>query len=113
MYTGEAAWTGRKDVGLAVAANLLLAALLVRPAQADWLNPTGAETAPNIAEVRVLEDRVTVALEVAVADLETFAALIPEDWVAGSLRNVPPLAEPRLREARAPPGRAAVGLLAR
>jgi hypothetical protein len=30
------------------------------PACADWINLTGAETAPNIAEIRVLEDRVNV-----------------------------------------------------
>ncbi len=31
-------------------------------ARADWMNLTGAETAPNIAEIRVLEDRVNVRL---------------------------------------------------
>ncbi len=43
------------------------------------MNLTGAETAPNIAEIIVLDDKVTVRLEVYVGDLETFADLIPDD----------------------------------
>ena len=46
-------------------------------AHADWMNLTGAETAPNIAEVIVLDDRVTVRLEIYVGDLEAFSDLIP------------------------------------
>lgn len=119
--------------GLGLATGLLLAAAALRPAAADWLTLTGAETAANIAEVTILDDRVAVALEVSVDDLETFAALIPDDWLAGSSRTVPPLAErlaafsaetlqimtgdgtrlparltlaePRLRKDRASPGR--------
>ena len=34
------------------------------PSKADWINLTGAETSPNIAEIYVLDDRVRVALEV-------------------------------------------------
>ena len=48
------------------------------PVCADWINLTGAETAPNIAEIRVLEDRVNVRLEVYIGDLERFADLIPD-----------------------------------
>lgn len=48
-------------------------------ARADWINLSGAETAPNIAEIYVLEDRVKVVLEVYVADLDTFVALVPDD----------------------------------
>jgi len=61
---------------------LVLGALLtVAPTRADWINLTGAETAPNIAEITVFDDRVEVALEVYVGDLKTFEALIPDDWV--------------------------------
>jgi hypothetical protein len=48
------------------------------PVHADWINLTGAETAPNIAEIRVLEDRVNVRLEVYIGDLQRFADLIPD-----------------------------------
>ncbi len=73
---------------------MLLCALLVgTTARADWINLTGAETAPNIAEITVYDDRVEVALEVYVGDLKTFEELIPDDWVKhlGVVR--PPLRE--------------------
>ena len=55
-----------------------------RPAYADWMNLTGAETAPNIAEIVVLDDKVTVRLEIYVGDLEAFADLIPDQlWKDG------------------------------
>jgi hypothetical protein len=63
---------------------LVLALLTAAPTRADWINLTGAETAPNIAEITVYDDRVEVALEVYVGDLKTFEALIPGDW----LKNV-------------------------
>ena len=37
--------------------------LFTRDARADWINLTGAETAPNIAEITVLDDRVKIALK--------------------------------------------------
>ena len=55
--------------------------LHVLSASADWINLTGAETAPNIAEIYVLEDHVKLVLEVYVRDLELFEALIPDDWL--------------------------------
>ena len=50
-------------------------------AKADWINLTGAETAPNIAEIYVLDDHVKLVLEVYVGDLETFEELVPNDWL--------------------------------
>jgi len=47
--------------------------------RADWINLSGAETAANIAEIYVLDDRVKLVLEVYVADLETFADLVPDE----------------------------------
>lgn len=48
------------------------------------MNLSGAETAPNIAEIIVLDDRVTVRLEVYVGNLELFADLIPDQlWKDG------------------------------
>ena len=61
---------------------LVLGTLLtVTATRADWINLTGAETAPHIAEITVFDDRVEVALEVYVGDLKTFEPLIPDDWV--------------------------------
>ncbi len=70
----------------------LTCALLGTTARADWINLTGAETAPNIAEITVFDDRVEVALEVYVGDLKTFEPLIPDDWVKdlGVERPPPP-----------------------
>ena len=43
---------------------LICAALTPWAANADWLNLTGAETAPNIAEIYVQDDGVKLVLEV-------------------------------------------------
>ena len=42
---------------------LMFSALAPWSAIADWINMTGAETAPNIAEIYVLDDRVRLVLE--------------------------------------------------
>jgi hypothetical protein len=70
----------------------LFAALCANAARADWMNLTGAETAPNIAEITVLDDRVLIAVEVYIGDLATFEALVPDDWVKTSAADRPPLA---------------------
>jgi len=71
---------------------LVLGTLLtVTPTPADWINLTGAETAPNIAEITVFDDRVEVALEVYVGDVKSFEALIPDEWVKDLQVERPPL----------------------
>ena len=60
---------------------MMCAALSPWSASADWINLTGAETAPNIAEIYVLDDRVRLVLEVYVGDLDFFADLVPDDWL--------------------------------
>ena len=50
------------------------------PAPADWINLSGAEVAPNIAEIYVEDDGVRIALEIYVGDLEQFSDLIPSSW---------------------------------
>ena len=65
-------------------------ALNVQRACGDWLNATGAETAPNFAEISVLDDRVRIALEIDFADLPAFAV---EGEIDGPFRpqpDVPP-----------------------
>jgi hypothetical protein len=75
---------------------LICAALAPWVAKADWLNLSGAETAPNIAEIYVLDDRVRLVLEVYVGDLDVFSDLVPDDWLrnAGGDRPSP---EDRIR----------------
>ena len=58
---------------------------------ADWVNLSGAETAPNIAEVTVFDDRVEVALEIYVGNLKVFKELIPDSRLSGSEVQRPPL----------------------
>ena len=57
---------------------------------ADVLNLTGAETAPNIAEITVHDDRVNVRLEVYIGDLEYFVDLIPDDMLKDGGMDRPP-----------------------
>ncbi len=61
------------------------------PAYPDWINLTGAETSPNIAEVYVMDNHVKVKLEVYVGDLQTFEQLIPDDWIEDRDIERPPL----------------------
>jgi hypothetical protein len=69
-------------VALKLCIFLLLTAVLTAPAvHADWINLTGSETAPNIAEIYVLNDRVHVKLEVYIGDLDKFEDLVPDDWL--------------------------------
>jgi hypothetical protein len=72
---------------------LLVGLLAAAAARGDWINLTGAETAPNIAEITAFDDRVEVALELYVGDLKTFEALIPDDWVKDLKVERPPLSE--------------------
>ena len=68
--------------GRILAAALLFMVFTIAPAShADWMNLTGAETAPNIVEITIREDRVHVALEAYIGDLATFEALLPDEWL--------------------------------
>ena len=60
---------------------LLVFALLSTPALADWINLTGAETSPNIAEIYVEDDRVRLVLEIYIGDIAVFEDLVPDDWM--------------------------------
>ena len=75
---------------LAVALLNFLIVLSV-PVHADWINLTGAETSPNIAEIYVMDDHVRVKLEVYVGDLQSFEELIPDDWIEDQDIKRPPL----------------------
>ena len=80
--------------GRTIFALLLFLAMTISTAvRADWMNLTGAETAPNIAEITVLDDRVRVSLEIYVGNIDTFEALLPDDWLKTGAADRPPLAE--------------------
>jgi len=59
------------------------------PANADWINLTGAETSPNIAEIYVLDDHVKLVLEVYIGDLDKFEELVPDGWLKDSAAERP------------------------
>ena len=83
-----------KSMYLGISLGLLIcAALTPLGAKADWINLTGAETAPNIAEIYVLDDRVKLVLEVYVGDLDVFADLLPDDWLKDGGQGRPGLDE--------------------
>ena len=72
---------------------MVLTACVLHDARADWMNLTGAETAPNIAEITIEEDRVRVVLEAYVGDFDVFEALIPDDLVRNANVDRPVPAE--------------------
>jgi len=76
---------------------LLLVVLVMAPAaDADWINLTGAETSPNIAEIYVLDDHVKLVLEVYIGDLDKFEELVPDGWLKDSAAERPD-AEARIK----------------
>jgi hypothetical protein len=71
----------------------LLSLFLSSSARADWVNLTGAEISPNIAEIYVLDDHVKLVLEIYIDNLDTFDELIPDDWLKDSSSNRAPVEE--------------------
>jgi hypothetical protein len=65
-------------------------------ARADWVNLSGAQSAPNIAEIHVNEDHIRLILEIFVKDMEKFMDLLPDDFFKQAGVDPPPLQE-RLR----------------
>jgi len=66
---------------------------LCTPAKADWINLSGAESAPNIAEIYINEDHIEIKLEIFVNDMVTFERLIPDGFFKGTSIKRPALAE--------------------
>ena len=83
-----------KKISLLVFAFTLMSPSLAR---ADWINFSGAENAPNIAEIYISEDHVKINLEIFVKDMVTFDRLIPDEFFKGTDIKRPPLAE-RMRQ---------------
>jgi hypothetical protein len=58
--------------------------MVTSSAEADWINLSGAQNAPNIAEIYINDDHVKIELEIFVKDLVTFDRLIPDEFFAGT-----------------------------
>ena len=69
----------------------ILCWLVATPATADWINLSGAQNAPNIAEIYINDDQVQVNLEIFVDDLVTFDRLIPDAFFKDTTIKRPPL----------------------
>jgi len=67
------------------------------PANADWINLSGAQNAPNIAEIYINDDHVKIELEIFVKDIVTFDRLIPDEFFQGTSVRRPSLPE-RMRQ---------------
>ena len=67
------------------------------PANADWINLSGAQNAPNIAEIHINDDHVKIEIEIFVNDLITFDRLIPDEFFAGTQIKRAPL-EKRMQQ---------------
>ena len=72
---------------------MLVFFILVPSARADWINLTGAQSAPNIAEIYVEDDRVRLVLEVSVVDLDKFVDLWPDNFLKAAGIEPPPVKE--------------------
>ena len=78
-------------IAIAVVVLVFMAMLSSMETRADWINLTGAETSPNIAEIYVLDDRVKLVLEIYIGDLDKFEELVPDDWLKESAAGRPSL----------------------
>jgi hypothetical protein len=68
----------------------------IPPVIADWINLSGADSAPNTAEIHINDDHVRVELEIFVRDMVAFDRLIPDSFFKGSdIKRPPP--EERMR----------------
>jgi len=63
------------------------------PIRADWINLTGAQSAPNIAEIYIEEDRIRLVLEICVKNMAEFIDLFPENWIRQAGVEPPPIEE--------------------
>ena len=62
-------------------------------ANGDWINLTGAQSAPNIAEIYIEDDHVRLVLEIYIGDLDKFVELLPDEWFKNANKKPPPLQE--------------------
>ncbi len=77
--------------------SIILFFVFITSTRADWINLTGAETSPNIAEIYVLDDHIELVLEIYIGNLDTFDELIPDGWSIDS-NFIRPTLEKRLQK---------------
>jgi hypothetical protein len=70
-----------------------VALLFSSPVKADWINLSGAQSAPNIAEIYVEDDHVRLVLEIYVGNLDKFTDLLPDAWFKNAKKTPPPIKE--------------------
>ena len=86
-----------KKTFFSIIAVIIFFCMVCIPANADWINLSGAENAPNIAEIHIQDDHVKIELEIFVDDMLTFDRLIPDAFFKGTTIKRPPLAD-RMRQ---------------
>ncbi len=82
-----------KKIAFFIISFLVFSYMARMPAYADWINLSGAENAPNIAEIHIRDDHVKIELEIFVRDMMAFDRLIPDEFFEGTDIKRPPLAE--------------------
>ncbi len=82
-----------KTLSATIASILLCIFLFTSLVQADWINLSGAQSAPNIAEIYVNDDHVRLVLEIYINDLDKFIDLLPDNILKQSGIEPPPIAE--------------------
>jgi len=87
----------KKAYFLIISFLIFLCCSVRNPVNADWINLSGAENAPNIAEIHIHDDHVKIELEIFVNDMVTFDRLIPDAFFEGTNIKRPSLAE-RMRQ---------------
>ena len=63
---------------------IAFALMATSSARADWINLSGAQNAPNVAEIHINDDHVKIELEIFVNDIVTFDRLIPDEFFTGT-----------------------------
>ena len=57
-------------------------------AKADWINLSGAENAPTIAEIYILDNHVRLVLEIYIGDIPTFNDLLPDAFLKETVNRL-------------------------
>jgi len=83
----------KKKSYLVLSVLILSSRITCSPAKADWISFSGAENAPNIAEVFIHEDHAKIELEIFVNDMVAFDRLIPDAFFEDTDIRRPPLAD--------------------
>ena len=67
---------------------MLIYCTLVITARADWINLSGADNAPTIAEIYIQDDHIKVALEIYIGDWIAFETIMPDEFFRDNDINI-------------------------